>query len=106
MPRFVKILLPLALEKSYSYFSEDLNLEIGNVVQVEFCRKLIWGVVEEIQNDQPVDLELKKIKPILQIHNRLKLAKNDLRFIDEISNYNLANKGLVLRSFINILISD
>ena len=106
MPRFVKILLPLALEKSYSYFSEDLNLEIGNVVQVEFCRKLIWGVVEEIQNDQPVDLELKKIKPILQIHNRLKLAKNDLRFIDEISNYNLANKGLVLRSFINILNSD
>jgi primosomal protein N' len=63
--KFAKVLLPLSLDKSYSYAFSDLSLEIGCVVQVEFCRKLIWGVVEEIENDKPADLELNKIKPIL-----------------------------------------
>ena len=106
MPKFTKVLLPLSLEKSYSYSFSDLSLEIGCVVQVEFCRKLIWGVVEEIENDKPSDLELNKIKPILNIHPRLKLTENHLKFITDITNYNLANKGLVLRSFINILNSN
>ena len=52
MLKFAKVLLPLSLEKSYSYSFSDLSLEIGCVVQVEFCRKLIWGVVEEIENDK------------------------------------------------------
>ena len=106
MMKFAKVLLPLSLDKSYSYVSSDLDLEIGCIVQVEFCRKLIWGVVEEIENDKPNDLELNKIKPILNIHQRLKLSDNHLKFITEIASYNLANKGLVFRSFINILNSD
>ncbi len=106
MSKFVKVLLPLALDSSYSYNACDLDLEIGNIVQVEFCRKLIWGVITDIENIKPANLELNKIKPILKIHQQIKLSQNHLKFIDGIANYNLASRGLVLRSFMNILNSD
>lgn len=104
--KFVQVLLPLALNQSYSYLSAFHDIAVGDIVLVEFCRKTLWGVVENISDSKPDNLELSKIKTIEAIHPRIKLKEDILKFINEISDYNLASKGLVLRSFINILNTD
>ena len=104
--KFVQVLLPLALNQSYSYLSTFCDIAVGDIVLVEFCRKTLWGVVENISDSKPDNLELSKIKTIEAIHPRIKLKQDILKFINEISDYNLASKGLVLRSFINILNTD
>jgi len=103
--KFVQILLPLSLDDSFCYFCES-KIAIGNVVKVEFGKKQLWGVVVEILEALPCDLDEKKVKPILQIHDRVCLSKSHLEFIAQIANYNIANQGLILRAFIGILNSD
>jgi len=101
--KFVEILLPLALDRAFTY-AADSDVEIGDVVQVEFGRKKIWGVVWSLDGKKEVAAE--KIKKILTKNPRLKLSEPHLKFIEELAAYNLASRGLVLRSFIGILNSD
>jgi primosomal protein N' (replication factor Y) len=102
---FVQVLLPLALDEAFTYKAEE-QIEVGDVVLVEFGRKKIWGVAIEIKKDAPTDFAEEKIKKILQKNSRVKFSQNQLKFIESISSYNLASRGLVLRAFIGILNSD
>lgn len=102
---FAQVLLPLALDEAFTYKAQD-EVEIGDVVQVEFGRKKIWGVVVEVKKTAPENLAEAKIKKILAINSRIKFSKNQLKFIETIATYNRASRGLVLRAFIGILNSD
>jgi primosomal protein N' (replication factor Y) len=102
---FAQVLLPLALNDSFSYLAE-IEIECGNVVRVEFGKKEIWGVVIGVSKDAPENIKIEKFKKILEVNQRLKLSKNQLKFIKVIASYNLASQGLVLRAFIGILNSD
>ncbi len=102
---FAQVLLPLALDEAFTYKAEE-EVEIGDVVKVQFGRKEIWGVVVEIKKSAPEKLAEAKIKKILAINSRVKFSKNQLKFIEVIATYNLASRGLVLRAFIGILNSD
>ena len=102
---FAQVLLPLALDEAFTYRAEE-EIEIGDVVKVQFGRKEIWGVVVEIKKSAPEKLAEAKIKKILAINSRVKFSKNQLKFIEVIATYNLASRGLVLRAFIGILNSD
>jgi primosomal protein N' (replication factor Y) len=102
---FAQVLLPLALDEAFTYLGES-DIEIGSVVQVEFGKKIIWGVVESISTKAPTDFLEEKIKKILIKNPLINLTKNHLNFIKIISSYNLAKKGLVLRAFIGILNAD
>lgn len=104
--KFVQVLLPLAFNQSFTYLCQLETIAIGDVVQVEFCRKKIWGVVENIDDKKPEKLDLNRIKFVEAVHQKIKLNHRHLKFINEISEYNLALRGLVLRSFINILNAD
>ena len=44
---FVQVLLPLALDEPFTYLAHD-DIDLGDVVKVEFGRKEIWGVVFKI----------------------------------------------------------
>jgi len=118
--QYLEVLLPLAFDRSWTYKTQDPLINIGDIVQVEFKRKTIWGLVieknynfsQEIANqnspkiiDQP-QIDDQKIKMILAVHQWLKFQPDLINFIQQLSNYNLASKGLVLRSLINILNSD
>lgn len=103
--KFAQVLLPLALDEAFSYQAES-DVECGDVVCVEFGRKQIWGLVLEVAQEAPQNIELKKIKTILQKNCRLKFSKNQIKFIETIASYNLASRGLVLRAFLGILNSD
>lgn len=103
---FVQVLLPLALDEAFTYFAEK-NIEIGDVVLVEFGRKKIWGVVVALgQDESKKAIAIEKIKSVNEKSSRLKFSKNQLKFIAAISSYNLASQGLVLRAFMGILNSD
>jgi primosomal protein N' (replication factor Y) len=101
--RFFQILLPLALNEAFTYFSEK-EIELGTIVLVEFGRKKIWGVV--VEKDLEPNFAIEKIKPILEQKSDFYLSKKQLNFIENIASYNLASRGLVLRAFIGILNSD
>lgn len=102
--RFVEILLPLSLDIAFTY-STKKTLNIGDIAKVEFGKKEIWGVVVKILDKEP-DFDPKKIKEVLEVNPDINLSKSHLKFLNKLSEYNLAISGLVLRSMIGILNSN
>ena len=105
MTKFAQIILPNALNDDFTYFALE-NQQIGDVVLVEFGRQKLWGIVISLHDEEPNNFDVKKIKKVLEIHQKIKLTLNQIKFIETISSYNLASRGLVLKSFIGILNSD
>lgn len=101
---FVEILLPLSLDNSFTY-SSNLALKVGDVVKVEFGKKQIWAIVTKVLEQEPLKQKF-KIKEVIEIHQEIKITKNNLTFLHQLANYNLAIKGLVARSMIGILNSN
>jgi len=101
--KFFEILLPLAPDSTFTY-AANFEIEIGDIVKVEFGRKKVWGLV--FARSPSVEKREFVVKEILEIHPKLKLKKTDIDFISDIASYNLASRGLILRSFIGILNSD
>ncbi len=94
---FVDVLVPVALDHAYSYRVPDhLDLKPGDLVSVPLGAREATGVV------WADDVE---VRPGL--HNRLKDVEHKLdvpplksemrRFVDWVSNYTLAPRGMVLR---------
>lgn len=97
----VQILLPLALDEAFTY-KDEIGVEVGDVVLVEFGKKRIWGIVVSRKSL----VVSQKIKPVLEKNPRVKFSGKQLEFLEKIAGYNLASRGLVLRAFIGILNSD
>jgi primosomal protein N' (replication factor Y) len=94
--RIVDVLVPVALDQAYSYrVPAGLTLDPGDVVSVPLGAREVMGVVWGEGNPRP------------GLHNRLKdidarldipPLKDELRsFVDWVSNYTLAPRGMVLR---------
>lgn len=105
MAHFAQILLPLALNESFTYRAVG-NFAIGDIVLVEFGRKKLWGVIVDLNQAAPNNLDEAKIKEILAKNERIRLSLQQLQFIENIASYNIASRGLILRSVIGILNSD
>ncbi len=101
--KFAEILLPTALDQFFTY-SYEQDLKIGNIVNVEFGKRKIWGVVVNINIIQAPKID--KIKNIIAINDNIYLNEKYIAFISKLANYNMVSKGLVLKSFINILNSN
>src|SRR5215510_15544453 len=95
--RVVDILVPVALDQTYSYrVPAGLELAPGNLVSVSLGARECMGVVWA---ENPT--------PNPRLHNRLKDVdekldvpplKTELRhFVDWVSSYTLASRGMVLR---------
>jgi len=103
---FVQVLLPLALNETFTYLA-PADIDVGDVVLVEFGRKKIWGVVfAKGLGDSAAKIDPKKIKNIFEKSLSLKFTLKEIDFIENISSYNLASRGLVLRAFMGILNSN
>ncbi len=99
---FVAVILPVAVDKEFTYLSLPC-VEVGNLVLVEFGRRKYWAAVVKILSESPKNLESTKIKEIIAINSQISLKESHLRFISELASYNMASCGLVLRSFIGSL---
>lgn len=108
MERYLNILLPIAFDEAFTYKTSDAGISMGDVVLVEFRKSLVWGVVWEASEikEESLKFDKKKIKEIKEKHEFLTLSHANINFINKLSAYNLARKGLVLRAFIGILNSD
>lgn len=104
MERYLNILLPIAFDEPFTYKTTDSNIKKGDIVLVEFRKNTLWGVVWGESDAKNIKVE--KIKEIKEKHEFLKLSEENIDFINRLSAYNLAKKGLVLRAFIGILNSD
>ena len=97
MTRIVDVLVPVALDQTYSYRVPDgIAVEAGDLVAVPLgareCAGVVWG----------------EGAPRPGLHNRLKdldgklevaPLKDELRgFVDWVSNYTLTPRGMVLGS--------
>jgi primosomal protein N' (replication factor Y) len=95
--RVVDVLVPVALNQTYSYrVPDDVDLKPGDVVGVPLGPREVIGVVwAENENPDP------------RLHNRLKDVgekldvpplKAELRhFVDWVANYTLSSRGMVMR---------
>ncbi|MFZ9470410.1 MAG: DEAD/DEAH box helicase, partial [Rickettsiales bacterium] len=102
---FAQILIPNALNDDFTYLADSKN-NVGDVVLVEFGKQKIWGLIVKISDNFQHNFDKNKIKKILETHHLIKLSPQQLKFIEQIASYNLASRGLVLKSFIGILNSD
>jgi primosomal protein N' (replication factor Y) (superfamily II helicase) len=94
--RTVDVLVPVALDKAYSYrVPEGVELAPGDLVAVPLGASEYTGVVWGEGTARPgLDNRLKDVEQKLDIPP----LKGELRsFVDWVSNYTLASRGMVLR---------
>ena len=88
------ILLPNIFNHPFTYES-DLELKIGDFVEVPFGRAKIIGVVwDNFEKNTNKNFKIKKIIRKLQIPS---LKKKTLEFLNWFSEYNLVPKGMALK---------
>ncbi len=94
--RTVDVLVPVALDKAYSYrVPEGVELAPGDLVSVPLGATDYTGVVWGEGTARPgLDNRLKDVEEKLDVPP----LKPELRsFVDWVSNYTLASRGMVLR---------
>lgn len=91
------ILLPLAFNDVFDYQFEE-KLELGDLVRVSFRNAEYIGVVWKIG----ASVENKKIKTIIEKISFPPLSPEMIKFVDFVADYNLAQKGMVLKMVISV----
>ncbi len=95
--RIVDVLLPVALDQAYSYrVPEELDLDAGDIVCVPLGARAAMAVVwSENPNPNPrLDNRMKDVEEKLDVPP---LKPELSKFVDWVSNYTLAPRGMVLR---------
>ena len=88
------ILLPNIFNHPFTYES-DLELKVGDFVEVPFGKSKITGVVwDEFENKTDKDFKIKKIIKKLNIPQ---LKKSTLNFLNWFAEYNIVPKGMALK---------
>lgn len=94
----VDILLPLPINKTFSYVT-DLKLIIGDYVTVPFGKRHLVGVVWQFSSSSAVDIDkLKAVTGKLEIPS---IREELIKFIKWVSNYNLIPVGMLLKMVIS-----
>src|SRR5438105_2157789 len=95
--RVVDVLVPVALDDAYSYrVPEEMELAPGDVVSVPLGARGATAVVwaENLAPNPRLDNRLKEIETKLEVPP---LQPELRRFVDWMSSYTLAPRGMVLR---------
>ncbi len=88
------ILLPNIFNHPFTYES-NLDLKIGDFVEVPFGKSKIIGVVwDDFEKKNSKKFQIKKVTKKLDIPS---LKKNIINFLNWFSNYNLVPKGMALK---------
>ena len=96
-PRFVDVLVPIALDHSYSYrVPGDLALAPGDLVTVPLGPRAVTGVVWTDRVEVRAGLH-NRIRDIEEKLDLPPLAAELRRFVDWVADYTLAPRGMVLR---------
>ncbi|MCF1505195.1 primosomal protein N' [Afifella sp. H1R] len=95
----LQVLLPYALERSYTYLA-DRPLEPGTIVVVPLGPREVLGVVWD--DEPPQTLNAARLKPIAAVLPALPLPRPLMRLIDFVADYTLSPPGMVLRMALRV----
>ena len=95
--RYIDVILPLPLQGTFTYFTDEEDLLVGQRVVVQFgARKLYTAIVKRIHDTKPVDYNA---KPLLAILNESPIVNTvHLKFWDWIAKYYMCNLGDVMHA--------
>ena len=99
--KYVSVVLPVAISQAYSYrVPEGKSVEPGTIVRVPLGPREVIGAVWDCDNDR--DIDPKKIKAIEHIYDTPPLNQEMRKFIEWVSNWTLAELGMVLRMVLRV----
>jgi len=94
----VPVLLPVMLDQCYDYLlPEGMEPAPGSFVQVPFGPQRRIGVVWDKADDGAEPVAVEKLKAVLDVLDVPALPPVSLRFVEWVSRYTLAPRGMVLR---------
>ena len=95
--RFVDVLAPVALDRTYSYrIPETLDLKAGDIVSVPLGARTTTAVVWA-DNAEPEPRLHNRLKDVEEKLDLPPLKKELRSFVDWIADYTLSSRGMVLR---------
>ena len=101
MPNFTKTIYQIIpatkMDKAFDYLGIEQELQIGDVVEIEFGRQKILGVIIGIKDNS----NFKKLKPIIRNLSSYNISKPLIEFLNFFSKYNIASIGMVYKIVIN-----
>lgn len=89
--KIAKLLLPLPLEREFSY-SIDFDAKVNDIVKIPFRSRQTFGVIKAIESEG----DLSKLKAVND-PTGFSFKPELIEFIDFVSDYNLIPKGMVLK---------
>jgi primosomal protein N' (replication factor Y) len=97
--KFLSVLLPINIDRPFTYSSEE-KLDIGTIVKVSFGKRELYGVVWESDKieKKPDNIKIKSIIEVAGEGKEYTLPIDMLHFIKWISDYYLMPLGLVLKA--------
>ena len=95
--KYIDVILPLPLKGTFTYYTDQDNLLVGQRVVVQFgVRKLYTAIVKEVHNRKPNEYEA---KPLLAILDEPPIVNDiQLKFWYWISSYYMCNLGDVMQA--------
>ena len=94
----IPVVLPVMLDQSYEYLApEGLEPAPGSFVLVPFGPQRRIGVVWDHGQEGEAPLPLNKLKTVMEVLDVPPLPEVSLRFVEWVSRYTLAPRGMVLR---------
>jgi primosomal protein N' (replication factor Y) (superfamily II helicase) len=99
-PTLVDVLLPLALERAYTYSApEGMALELGSFVAVPLASRMAIGVVWSLNAAAP---DKAKLRAVDTVFDARPLADAHRKFVDWLADYYVEPKGNVLRMVLRV----
>ena len=90
----VNVLVPYPVGKPYSYLMGDADLGVGDFVLVPIGRRQSVGVVHSLGAP---DVDLSRLKPVMDRFPVPPMPESQLRLLDWIAKYTMADVGSVLK---------
>ena len=96
---YCNILVTKQFDQYFTYkFNIDQKIKKGSLVMVPFGKKKDQiGLVYEIIDVLPTEIEKLHIREIISVFENIVLNEKLIQFVDWIADYTLAPKGLVLK---------
>lgn len=95
---YADVILPLALEKNYTFgipLEWQEKVKVGSRVEVQFGAKKIYsGIVKSIHNNKPEFYQVKPIRSVLDADPVV--TENQLKFWKWLSSYYACSEGEVM----------
>ncbi|TAE34144.1 MAG: primosomal protein N' [Alphaproteobacteria bacterium] len=97
--RLARLCVPVIVDRLFDYeIPEDMNLDLGALVQVNFAGRMMWGAVWELATI-PRSEAHPKLKPIIAHYAHLLPLTASLRhFLTLCAQYNCTPLGMMLKS--------